>query len=122
MLLKFQIPLLITAVLFIGAFGVYHTDAEAQEVKPEVVDYHLELAEGILETCYTRDTATGSLILNPTLTLISDLAGFCEDKMQSLADYLAEFVDDEDGKMYAEHIATKTKTIESETMASKVEP
>lgn len=110
-------------VLFsvIGAL-IYHTNAEAQEIEPEVVGYHLELAHGILETCYTTDSATGSLIQNPTLLLVSDLAGFCEDKMQSLADFLAEFVDDEDGKMYAEYIASKTETIESEPMASKVEP
>lgn len=69
---------------------IYHRNAEAQEIEPEVVGYHLELAHGILETCYA-DSATGSLIQNPTLLLVPDLA-------------------------------SKRETIESEPMASKVEP
>jgi hypothetical protein len=93
-----------------------------KKINPEVVDYHLELAQGILETCYTRDPDRGSLIPNPTLPMLSDLADLCEEKMQSLADFLAEFVDDEDGKMYAEYIASKSELIKSESMASKLEP
>ena len=71
------------------------------------------------------------MIPNPTLPMLSDLADFCEEKMQSLADFLAEFVegrpfrcvrDDEDGKMYAEYIASKSELIKSESMASKLEP
>ena len=65
---------------------IYHRNAEAQEIEPEVVGYHLGLAHEILETCYA-DSATGSLIQNPTLLLVS-----------------------------------KRETIESEPMASKVEP
>jgi len=42
--------------------------------------------------------------------------------MQSLDDFLAEFVDDEDGKMYAEHVESKSESIKSEPMASKLEP
>jgi hypothetical protein len=42
--------------------------------------------------------------------------------MQSLEDVLAEFVDDEDGKMYAEYIESKSEAIKSEPMARRVEP
>jgi hypothetical protein len=116
LLLKFQISLWLVSILIIGAFNIYYyaADAEPQKINPEVVDYHLELAQGILETCYTRDPYTGSLIPNPTLPMLSDLASFCEEKMQSLDDFLAEFVDDEDGKMYAEYIASKSEPIKSE--------
>ena len=82
----------------------------------------MELAQGILETCYTRDPDRGSLIPNPTLPMLSDLADFCKEKMQSLADFLAEFVDDEDGKMYAKYIESKSEAIKSEPTASRVEP
>lgn len=70
----------------IGAFNNYHADAQPQEVNPGVVLYHLELAEGILETCYTKDPTTRSLIPNPALPIVSDLANPCEEKMQSLYD------------------------------------
>ena len=53
--------------------------------------------------------------------MLSDLADFCEEKMQSLADFLAEYVDDEDGKMYAEYIESKSEAIKSESMASRLE-
>jgi hypothetical protein len=79
----------------------------------------LELAQGILDT--TKDPHTARLIPNPTLPMLSDLADFCQEKMQSLADFLAEFVDDEDGKMYAEYIASKSEAIKSEPMASRLE-
>jgi len=124
LLFKFQILLWIVSSSIIGgAFNIYYyADAEPQKINPEVVDYHLELAQGILETCYTRDPNTDSLIPNPTLPMLSDLASFCEEKMQSLDDFLAEFVDDEDGKMYAEHVESKSESIKSEPMASKLEP
>jgi hypothetical protein len=41
---------------------------------------------------------------------------YCEEKMQSLDDFLEELLDDEDGKMYAEYIESRR-----ESMASKVE-
>ena len=124
MLFKFQILLwIVSSSLIGGAFNIYdYADAEPQKINPEIVDYHLELAQGILETCYTRDPNTDSLIPNPTLPMLSDLASFCEEKMQSLDDFLTEFVDDEDGKMYAEHVETKSESIKSEPMASKLEP
>ena len=124
MLFKFQILLwIVSSSLIGGAFNIYdYADAEPQKISSEIVDYHLELAQGILETCYTRDPNTDSLIPNPTLPMLSDLASFCEEKMQSLDDFLAEFVDDEDGKMYAEHVETKSESIKSEPMASKLEP
>jgi hypothetical protein len=77
----------------------------------------LELAQGILDTCYSRDSDTNSWIPNPTLPMVSDLADFCEEKMQSLDDFLEELLDDEDGKMYAYYIESRP-----ESMASKVEP
>jgi hypothetical protein len=118
LLFKFQILLWVASVSVIGAFNVYPTAAaEPQKINPEVVDYHLELAQGILETCYTEDPHTGRLFSNPTLPMLSDLADFCEEKMQSLDDFLEELLDDEDGKMYAEYIESRR-----ESMASKVEP
>jgi hypothetical protein len=123
LLFKFQILLWVASVSVIGAFSIYPAaDAEPQKINPQVVDYHLELAQGILDTCYSRDSDTNSWIPNPTLPMLSDLADFCEEKMQSLADFLAEFVDDEDGKMYAEYIESKSEAIKSEPMASRLEP
>ena len=117
MLFKFQILLWVASVSVIGAFNIYPAAAEPQKINPQVVDYHLELAQGILETCYTEDPHTGRLIPNPTLPMLSDLADFCEEKMQSLDDFLEELLDDEDGKMYAEYIESRR-----ESMASRVEP
>ena len=119
---KFQILLWVVSVSVFVAFNIYPAAGEPQKINPQVVEYHLELAQGILETCYTEDPHTGRLILNPTLPMLSDLADFCEEKMQSLADFLAEFVDDEDGKMYAENIASKLEATKSEPMASRIEP
>jgi hypothetical protein len=122
LLFKFQILLWIVSIPIIGAFNIYHADAEPQKVNPEVVDYHLELAQGILETCYTRDPNTDSLIPNPTLPMLPDLASFCEEKMQSLDDFLAEFVDDEDGKVYEEYIASKSEPKSLKEQALTVSP
>jgi hypothetical protein len=123
LLFKFQILLWVVSVSVIGAFSIYPAaDAEPQKINPQVVDYHLELARGILDTCYSRDSDTNSWIPNPTLPMLSDLADFCEEKMQSLADFLAEFVDDEDGKMYAKYIESKSERIKSESIANKLEP
>jgi hypothetical protein len=117
LLFKVQILLWVVSVSVIGAFNIYDADAEPQKINPQVVDYHLELAQGILDTCYSRDSDTHRWIPNPTLPMLSDLADFCEDKMQSLDDFLAELVDDEDGKMYAEYVESNHRSI-----ASKVEP
>jgi hypothetical protein len=122
LLFRFQILLWVVSVSVIGAFSVYPAAAEPQKINPQVVDYHLELAQGILDTCYSRDSDTNSWIPNPTLPMVSDLADFCEEKMQSLDDFLAELVDDEDGKMYAEYIESKSEAIKSEPMASRLEP
>jgi hypothetical protein len=122
LLFRFQILLWVVSVTVIGAFSVYPAAAEPQKINPQVVDYHLELAQGILDTCYSRDSDTNSWIPNPTLPMVSDLADFCEEKMQSLDDFLAELVDDEDGKMYAEYIESKSEAIKSEPMASRLEP
>ena len=80
----------------------------AQKINPDLVDYHLNLAKGILETCYTRDSDTDNLIPNPTLPILSNLAKTCEKKMKSLDDFLAKFVGDKDGKIYEEHVANKS--------------
>jgi hypothetical protein len=118
LLFKFLILLWVASVSVIGAFSIYPAAvAEPQKINPQVVDYHLELAQGILETCYTKDPDTGMLIVNPTLPMLSDLADFCEEKMQSLDDFLEELLDDEDGRMHAEYIESRR-----ESMASKVEP
>jgi len=122
LLFKVQILLWVVSVSVIGAFNIYPATAEPQKINPEVVDYHLELVQKILETCYSKDSHTNNWIPNPTLPMLSDLADFCEEKMQSLADFLAEFVDDEDGKMYAENIASKLEATKSEPMASRIEP
>jgi hypothetical protein len=122
MLFKFKILLWIVLIPVVGAFSIYHADAQPQEVSPEVVHYHLELAEGILETCYTKDPITHSFIPNPALPIVSDLASSCEEKMQSLDDFLAEFVDDEDGEAYAEYIESQSKPQSSEEQALTVSP
>ena len=103
----------------IGAFSIYNADAQPQEVSPEVVHYHLALAEGILETCYTKDPMTQSFIPNPALPIVSDLASSCEEKMQSLDDFLAEFVD---GEAYAEYIESQSKPQSSEEHALTISP
>jgi formiminotetrahydrofolate cyclodeaminase len=53
---------------------------------------------------------------------VSDLASSCEEKMQSLDDFLAEFVDDEDGEAYAEYIESQSKPQSSEEQALTVSP
>jgi len=121
LLFKFLILLWVVSISVIGAFNIYSATAEPQKINPQVIDYHLELAQEILDTCYSRDSDTNSWIPNPTLPMLSDLADFCEEKMQSLADFLAEFVDDEDGKMYAEYIENRSEAIKSEPMASRLE-
>jgi hypothetical protein len=118
MLFKFH-PLWIISIAIIGAFSIYYADAQSQEVSPEVVQYRLKLAEGILETCYTKDPTTRSLIPNPALPIVSDLANPCEEKMHALDDFLAEFVDDEDGEAYAEYKESKSKPQSSEEQSSE---
>jgi hypothetical protein len=118
-LLKFLILLWIISIPIIGAFNIYHAHAEPD---PEVVQYHLKFAEGMLKTCYTKDPISRSLIPNPALSVLSDLATSCEEKMQSLDDFLAEFVDDEDGELYAEHIANRSEPESSKEQALTVLP
>ena len=122
MLFRFQILLWIVTVSVIGALNIYPATAEPQKINPQVIDYHLELAQGILDTCYSRDSDTNRWIPNPTLPMLSDLADFCEEKMESLDDFLAEFLGDKDGKMYAEYIESKSEAIKSEPQASRLEP
>jgi hypothetical protein len=122
LLFKFQILLWIVSISVIGAFIIYRADAEPQEVNPEVVHYHLELAGGILETCYSKDPTTHSFIPNPALPIVSDLASSCEEKMQSLDDFLAEFVGDEDGDVYAEYKESKSEPQSLEEQALAVSP
>ena len=107
-LFRLRAVLCIVSIFIIGAFNIDQIDAKAQKIDPDLVDYHLNLAKGILETCYTRDSDTDNLIPNPTLPILSDLAKTCEKKMKSLDDFLAKFVDDKHGKIYEEHIANKS--------------
>jgi len=100
--------LCIVSIFVIGTFNIGQIDAQAQKIDPDLVDYHLNLAKGILETCYTRDSDTDNLIPNPTLPILSDLAKTCQKKMKSLDDFLAKFVGDKDGKIYEKHIANKS--------------
>ena len=122
LLFKFQIMFWIVSIPIIVAFNIYHADAQLQEVNPEVVHYHLELAEGIVDTCYTQDPITQSFIPNPALPIVSDLASSCEEKMESLGEFLAEFVDDEDGRLYAEYIESQSEAQSSEEQALTVSP
>lgn len=87
-------------------FQVY---AQSSGPDPEIVDYHLKLAQGILDTCYTRDPTTRELVPNPTLPIFSELQDTCSKKMKSLDSFLAGFVDDKDGKAYKETINSKAK-------------
>ena len=105
---RLQILLSVLSISLIGAFNVYEVDAKLQKTDPEIVDYHLKLAQGILETCYIRDPDTDNLIPNPTLPLLSDIENTCQKKMRSLDNFLAKFVGDEDGKIYADHIANES--------------
>ena len=82
--------------------------AKPKIVDPELLDYHLELAQGILDTCYTRDSDTDELEPNPTLPILSDLEKVCDKKMKSLDKYLAKFVGDKKGKLYEEHVANES--------------
>ena len=107
-LFRLRAVLCIVSIFIIGAFNIDQIDAKAQKIDPDLVDYHLNLAKGILETCYTRDSDTDNLIPNPTLPILSDLAKTCEKKMKSLDDFLAKFVGDKHGKIYEEHIANKS--------------
>lgn len=108
---KFQIIQVILFALSISVVGAFDMDqlyAKAQKIDPDKVDYHLKLAQGILETCYTRDDITDKLIPNPTLPILSNMAKTCDKKMSTLDTFLAQFVDDQDGKAYAEHVSNKS--------------
>ena len=74
------------------------------KIVPDILDYHLKLANGIVET-YTRDSDTDNLTPNPTLPILSDLKNTCDKKMKPLYNLLAKFVDDENGKLYASHLS-----------------
>jgi len=63
------------------------------KIVPDILDYHLKLANGIVETCYIRDSDMDNLTPNPTLTILSDLKNTCDKKMKSLDNFLAKFVD-----------------------------
>jgi hypothetical protein len=74
------------------------------KIVPDILDHHLKLANGIVETCYTRDSDTDNLTPNPTLPILSDLENTCDKKMKSLDNFLAKFVDDQNGKLYASYL------------------
>ena len=87
-----------------------NASAKVQDIDPEVLDYHLKLAKGVLDTCYARDPDTGILIPNPALDLLSKLASTCDKKMQSLDNFLAKFVGDKDGDLYLKHLSNNSKS------------
>lgn len=84
-------------------------DAKPKEIDPDMLDYHLELAQAIVETCYTTDSDSEDLDPNPTLSILSNLEKVCEKKMKSLDKFLAKFVEDKDGKAYAEHVGNDSE-------------
>jgi hypothetical protein len=96
----------ITAIMAIAVGNQVY--AKSNVLNPELLNYHLKLAKGMLETCYTRDSETGDLVSNPALPMLSDLAKTCDKKMKSLDTFLAKFVGDSHGKIYAEHVSNKT--------------
>src|SRR6058998_1590765 len=98
MVLRLQLVLCVVSIS-IAIFTVSEVTAKVQDIDPEVLDYHLKLAKGVLETCYARDSDTGNLVPNPALALLSKLASTCDKKMKSLDNFLAKFVGDEDGDL-----------------------
>jgi hypothetical protein len=90
----------LVSITIIGYFNQVYA-----KIDPDILDYHLKLAKGIVETCYTRDSDTDNLTPNPTLPTLSDLKNTCDKKMKSLDNFLAKFVDDENGKLYASHLS-----------------
>jgi hypothetical protein len=104
--------LILTYVLSIAAILAVVTGnqvyAKSSVLNPDLLDYHLKLARGMLETCYTRDSQTDNLIPNPALPMLTSLAKTCDKKMTSLDDFLAKFVGDKDGKIYALHSSNKS--------------
>ena len=42
---------------------------------------------------------------NDPIQILSDLKNTCDKKMKSLDNFLAKFVDDENGKLYASHLS-----------------
>jgi hypothetical protein len=95
----------ITAIAIVTGNQVY---AKSSFLNPDLLDYHLKLARGMLETCYTRDSQTDNLVPNPALPILSNLGKTCDKKMTSLNDFLAKFVGDKDGKTYAGHLSNES--------------
>lgn len=107
-MLKLYVVSCLVAISIIGFLNIYQVHAKVQNIDPDILDYHLKLAKGMLETCFTRDSETDVLIPNPTLPILSDLANTCDKKMKSLDTFLAKFVNDKNGKVYADHIANNS--------------
>jgi hypothetical protein len=78
----------LVSITIIGYFNQVY-----KKIDPDILDNHLKLAKGIVETCYSRDSDTDNLTLNPTLPILSDLKNTCDKKMKSLDIFLTKFVD-----------------------------
>lgn len=109
--MQLEMPLNLYLIsIVIAIFTVSNASAKVQNIDPEVLDYHLKLAKGVLETCYARDPDTGNLVPNPALDLLSKLASTCDKKMQSLDNFLAKFVNDKNGDLYLKHSSNNSKS------------
>jgi hypothetical protein len=53
---------------------------------------------------------------------LCEIGSSCEEKMQSLGEFLAEFVGDEDGEAYAEYLESQSEPQSSEEQALTVSP
>src|SRR6266496_4092496 len=108
-MLRLQLLLCMMSIS-IAIFTVNEVTAKVQDIDPEVLNYHLKLAKGVLYTCYTRDSDTGNLIPNPALALLSKLASTCDKKMESLDNFLAKFVGDDNGDLYLKHLSNNSRS------------
>lgn len=105
--MRLVIGILLIALFVFASPYMYKAFAALPADDPDKVDYHLELTHEIFDTCYSRDADSDKLIPNPALPIFSKVTNTCEKKMKSLDSFLADFVNDENGKRYDKHIGLK---------------